>query len=327
MNPPAQTTCGLPLLRPARRRHLFRLVAGFLLCLCAALPLSAQIDEDLLRRSLAEPVEITDRLGNRFSGHPIAVDASSITLMTRASGGEIERTFTPAQIARLRLPGEDFLPEAIEALRTGQNTEAETLLSALFRQRRPFLPHLEPSERRLYRQLVDLQISQQKPGQAIATARFLHPYAESTRSREELDNAILWGHFKLGPFDEARLLASDWIDQAPRHHHSALGWFVLAELLLREGQPRQALWIAMRPVVFSGSIPMTYLDYAYATAVRCAVAIVEQPPAPGSVPPRPLPGNPEPPELSLARSLLAEMQERKLVWPADLPFPQALNAH
>lgn len=257
--------------------------------------------------ALRAPVKVRTLTGQLFEGVPTRSEHGAIVFKVFSGSGEIELPIKREDIADIAIPGSEYKRNVYELMEYGRYNEALTLLKPLYAQRVRFFPVLE-EEAEFFVTAVDANIAAGKPLDAVAIAKRLKPYITKPALIRKLDEAIIIGHYKdpLILYEESRALAQEWLAEARRYDDSALGWWIISQIDFEEKRYTDARRMAMKPIVFSGQLPVRYLQHCYAVAVAAAFAMEDE---------------------KHARLLLEEMTARGLTWPEieNLPnIPQTL---
>ena len=270
-----------------------------ILPLLAVTAVFSNIDPELyanIRAELEEPIKAD--IGNLqpIEGHITKVSENQIEIKSSEGIGEITFVFEKKQIEGFKLPGESYKSLALEWLYSGRSKEAHDLMQLLFEQRKSILPMLPPSESNFFVYYVRLILNSPRPARAIAIADLIRPQIKNPDALRDLDDSILESYYKIALYDEARALAETWIQSSPPHGESALGYYVLATDSLRNENHVHALDLALQPIVFSSSIPVSKLAHCYAAAIGATLKLRDK---------------------NHAIILYQEMQERRLDWPEE----------
>lgn len=252
------------------------------------------------RQQLRQPVSLHRRDRQVFEGFPVSRDGTTLTLRMLQEAGEILITFPYDEIIRLRFPGNEVIERAVAKEKEGKLDEALGLLEPLLAQRTQLLDLMAVEDRLPFARLPDLALHLDDPGRAIAFIRDLRPYfAKEEGILIEFNGHELLGFHRLGLAEEAAARLDDWFAAKGRFANSALGDYVAASLAMDEGRIELALRRALRPIVFSGQLPVEYLDACYSMAVVCA-QLMDNP--------------------AHRDQLLEEMRERGLSWRSSRAF-------
>ena len=243
---------------------------------------------------LSGPVTVYHQSGREFKGALGAVSEKEISVRAQVDAGEVIYTFSRDDVRALTFPGEIFWSTAAEMQTDNKPYEAIRLMRALFDQRSRYLGWMRGEDVMRFTRLIDAYMRADQPIEAIAVAGRLAPVVQIPRVKRQLEEAVLLGHFRLGLKADARDLAGKWLEETPRFPESATGWWVLAKLQFDSQQYDDSLWTALRPIVFSGQLPVPYLEHCYATAIASAIEIED---------------------LREADFLREEMSRRGLEWP------------
>ncbi len=253
-------------------------------------------DEKGIATLLSGPVSVTTKAGASLQGSLSRTEDGLLQLQIKSEDGEAIFTYQPEEIRAIFFPGGILVNRAGELIREDNLTEALPLLEAIYEQRSNFLPFVAESDLLLFTALPSAYLDAGKPANAIAVSRNLLPHLQNFRQRERLDEAVILGHFSLGLREETKNLAASWIGKRDLYSDSALGWWIQAHLDFGKGNYREALWTSLHPIVFSGQIPMKYLDSCYALAIAASHELKNE---------------------VKAHLLYTEMQTRGLDWPED----------
>jgi hypothetical protein len=243
---------------------------------------------------LSGPVTVIHQSGREFKGTLGTVSEKEISIRAQVDAGEVIYTFYRDDVRALSFPGEIFWSTAAEMQADNKPYEAIRLMRALFDQRSRYLGWIRGEDVMRFTRLIDAYMRTDQPIEAIAVAGRLAPFVQIPRVKRQLEEAVLLGHFRLGLKADARDLAGKWLEETPQFPDSATGWWVLAQLQFDSQQYDDSLWTALRPIVFSGQLPVPYLEHCYATAIASAIEIED---------------------LREANFLREEMSRRGLEWP------------
>jgi hypothetical protein len=230
----------------------------------------AQSPAELDRQLAAEPASVTTPAGRTFRGLLDGWRDGRLYLRAARDGGEVGYSFTPAEIARLELPGAELQDRALDQWERGEAAAALPWLDALTRQRLRYLPVLDESQRRPLIACVTAQLRAGVPLLALGYAEQVLPVAQGAGERAALLDARLLATMSLGLKAEVGRLAQAWCMEAGTPGRSALGWSVLSRLAFEEGDADRALWLALQPIVLAGQPPAEHLDRCYTLAVCAA---------------------------------------------------------
>lgn len=250
-----------------------------------------------VRAELNKPITVGTRNGRRYVGNGKVLESGDLQVEARAGAGAVAYTFSPDDVVGIAFPGNDYLLLALEYSKSGRHAAAIPLFEAILAQREPFLGILSQNYTAPFISLIQSYLAEDEYYKAIGASRRLMPHIGDEYTRRALREAILLGHFEVGLFEDAKVQADEWIDTAGKSANSAVGWWVLGSISLREEDYEGALWTALQPIVFSSQLPMAYLDRAYALAIAASL------------------------ELDLedkAQTLHREMMSRNLTWPQGL---------
>ncbi|WOO42350.1 hypothetical protein [Rubellicoccus peritrichatus] len=243
---------------------------------------------------LSEPVNLVLKNGRSLRGQAMDIENNSLVFEGASGAGEVEYTFSHEEISRLDFPGNELAVKANSYLNNGDPDSALPILDALYRQRVRFFRFMPPNEVAFFQKLSDTAYRTGDYYLAVGVARNVRPYVENPIIKRQLDDRELLAHYHLPLLEKTQSLADSWIAEWEPYSASALGWYVLGQLAFDREEFDNALWLSLKPVVFSSQFPMEYLDHCYALAIVAAVKIEDY---------------------TEAQRLLDEMQRRRMSWP------------
>lgn len=245
------------------------------------------------QQEIRQPLILTLRGGREFEGTLSGFDGELVSVRSVEEGGEVVLSFPSDEITEIYFPGERILTESMESVEAGDLEQALPYLEALLVSRYPLFPIITEEQRAPFVKIPQAALAIQRPAAAIAYVEALRPFIEDPGSMEELRDAELLGRYMLDLNDTAKVKALEWIDDQNRFPESALGFFVLAAIAFEEDAYEDSLYTALRPVVFSGQIPVPYLSHCYSLAIASTHLLGHD---------------------SHRDKLIAEMEERGLSW-------------
>ncbi|MGF1529768.1 MAG: hypothetical protein ACFCU4_00215 [Puniceicoccaceae bacterium] len=217
---------------------------------------------------LRGPISLLLTNGQVIRGEFLSATDNAITIRQRTQEGEIDFAFQRGRIARITLPGDEVLRDALAFAEEGLHEEALVRLDALFRQRIRFFPLLPQKDLVQFIQapLSALEVGQ--PSRSIALARELQPYLSDDPSAvATLRDCELLGLYQLRILSEAYPMALEWIENEEPYSTSALGYMVLSGIEYLRGDYEKALWISLIPCIYSSGSRVDYLEGCYSIAV------------------------------------------------------------
>lgn len=244
--------------------------------------------------ALEEPVNLILKNGRSLRGNANRIEDGNLIFEGASGAGQVEYTFTTNEILRIDFPGNELAVEANKLLTTGSLEAAMPILNALYRQRVRFFEFMPPNEVAYFQKLADTAYATGDYYLAVGVARNVRPHIEDPTIKRQLDDKELLAHYHLPLLEKTQSLADSWVTNWQPYDASALGWYVLGQLAFDRGEFDNALWLSLKPVVFSSQFTMEYLDHCYALAIVAAVEIEDY---------------------AEAQRLLDEMVSRKLEWP------------
>lgn len=252
-------------------RSLQILALAALATLAAAPRLAAQQDDpgppEAELRALREPVTLFHRNGQQFRGDVSGSDETTIQLRAIQGAGEILMTFPKEEIRDIHFPGDRMLLRGQTLFHEGKEAAALPYLEPVFIQRRPLFDMLEPEERLPFSFLPEAALAAGEPAKAVALVQELAPFYEDEETLDRLADTELVAYYQLGLTEEAEKRALAWVGEADRFSESALGFFIAGSIALEREEAEEALWLALEPIVFSGQLPVAYLDHCYSLAI------------------------------------------------------------
>ncbi len=222
-----------------------------------------EAEQDELRKALT----LSARGGNEFSGTLVGFDGEKLSLRTIQAGGEIVLSFPTEDISEIYFPGGGILASTRDLVEAGNLPEALPYLEALLVSRYPVFPLLGEEERSFFANVPMAALAIDRPAAAIAYVEALAPFINEEEGREKLQSAELLGRYMLRLEEKAEVQAAEWIDGQERFPESALGFFIRAAIQFENAEYEESLRTALRPIVFSGQIPVPYLAHCYSLAV------------------------------------------------------------
>jgi len=272
------------------------------LCILTVRAAAEDITRDTLHEDLQGPITLTNTAQVVFRGYVLELQKDALVLQEYAGSGSVEYTIPVADIQSIEFPGSMYIDRALECLDDEDYSQALNIMDALFQQRRRFLRWQTADALHFFKTHAEVHLHNGSLNSALQIAQRLHQHVEDAVTQMALDDIILLAYHRLWMTERADALSLQWIAERPAYSHSALGWYVQAELQLNAENYPQALDYALEPIVFSSQFPMLYLEYCYAVAILAAVELQEE---------------------AHARVLWTEMRERGLDWPPqfDRPVP------
>lgn len=249
---------------------------------------------DPLSHSFEHPVKVINKSGHTIYGFIESASDTRIVLKNEVDAGEVTYTLFKEDIAKISLPGGKIEFRAFELINEDRLSEAIPLLYLLYDYRSSFLGLLSKKDVLIFTHLVNAYLQSKDYVNCLAIAQRIDPFVEDPLAKKIIKDALLLCQFHLGNYAETELLALLWIDCAQLFHSSALGWWLLAMIEFSKYQYESALWTSMKPIVFSGQIPMEFLGESYAVAIAACIELNKE---------------------KEAATLLDEMQNRGLSWP------------
>jgi tetratricopeptide (TPR) repeat protein len=228
------------------------------------------------RALLQEPWTIRLDDGQEIRGRLAGADAETLRFRRILEGGEVLVGIHREEIESLRLPGQQVVRRAGEAVRAGDWPAARARLAALYEQRRVALDLLPDWQADLLSFLPRAQLATGATAAAVSVAGELLADATTPATVARLREIRLLGHYRLQLHEEARALAHAERAKGPRYRDSALPDLVLALLAFREGRLEDALGHCLRPIVFSGPHAPRYLPACYALAMVATAELGER---------------------------------------------------
>ncbi len=245
---------------------------------------------------LNEPSSLYQKNGRGMTGQAVGVVDDRLVFKGNAAGGSVEYSFSKDEVERLDFPGNELIIQANSLLDQGRYKEAVAIMEALYQQRARFFAFMPESDVIWFQKLADGAYAAGDYFLAVGVARNVRPYVTDARIRRELYDRELLAHYHLPLLDKTQALADEWVENWEPYGESALGWYVLGQLAYDRDEPDEALWLCLRPIVFSSQFHTDFLGHAYALAIGAAVEVED---------------------FSQAEQLLQEMKERNLAWPEE----------
>ncbi len=255
---------------------------------------TATNEVDSLSRSFEHPVKVINKSGHTIYGLIESASDTQIVLKNDVDAGEVTYTLFKDDIAEISLPGRDIEVRAYELINDDRQGEAVPLLTLLYHNRSAFLGLLSNKDVLIFTHLVNAYLQSNEYTKCLAIAQRLDPLVKDPQVKKFIKDALILCHFHLGNYAETELLALSWVDHAQPFYSSALGWWLLAMIEFSKDQYESALWTSMKPIVFSGQIPMEFLSESYAVAIAACIELNYE---------------------KEAATLLEEMHNRGLNWP------------
>lgn len=248
------------------------------------------IDYEVLRG----PANLILKNGQAISGKPVSAHHGELMMQSTSGEGQIEYTFSIDEIERLDFPGNTLVVKANSLIDAGELDAAMPILNALYRQRAAYFAYMSPHAVAYFQKFADTAYATGDYFMAVGVARNVRPFVEDATIRRELADRELLAHYHLPLIEKTQMLAEAWTSEWEPYGASALGWYVMGQLAYDREEVENALWLCLKPIVFSSQFPMDYLNHCYALAVIAAVELEDFPEA---------------------QRLLAEMKERGFAWP------------
>ena len=215
-----------------------------------------------------EPATVTLETGRQYTGILAGLTDGRLAVIVPDGAGEAEFLLPIDRITKVDLSDEDLVRNAMLLYQENNYDQAVPLLETIYRYRLPYLSILGPDQETPLVALVKAYWATGAQLDAVITARRLGREILDPVHREKLASIKLTGYLELDLIERAVSDGRVWCARQERHPDSALGWYVLAEVALREERLEDALWIALQPIAFSSASPMPYLEEAYAAALR-----------------------------------------------------------
>ncbi len=254
---------------------------------------------------LRKPLSLSLQGGRHFEGTLARVEDEQVYLRLVEQGGEVVLSFSFEDVERIDFPGHPIVEATLERIREGDLTEALPYLESIIGARYTLFPLIPPEKLSFFRALPLAALAVDNPAQAIAYSKAIRPYLTLPDDQDELRDIELLAYYRLELREEAEQRALDWIAEYERFSPSALGFYVLAALQFEAANYEEALYTALRPIVFSGAWEKSYLAPCYSIAIICS-HLLDDP---------------------IERDqLLAEMHERKIPWKPLFLFRSARSA-
>lgn len=258
-----------------------------------------QVDFNKIEADLAGTYSILLKNGSRQSGRILSFDENSLRLEIELGVGSAEMNLTAEQIVRVAFPGDEYLPLLREWADDPQRIEDSLrLYRAFYKQRGPFIQYMDRAELDLFIDYAHFALKHNDALMAVSIINVLKPYLQDEVLIRRLEDTKLLALFRGGMVDEAEIQVRQWIDSVDPASSSALGWSILAEIFYNKEAYEDAFWTALYPVAFSGTLATEHLDTCYALAVAAAQKTRQH---------------------AVAQRLHAEMLERNLNWPGQIP--------
>ncbi len=220
---------------------------------------------------LSGPIVVTTKTGREFSGVLHSVSEDRLGLGLRIDRGGVEYVFHRDEVTQLRLPGSGLKPHALDLIHSNKLEEGLSLIDLLFVQREPFFSWLPESEVGWFAENLEHYLQAGRAHDMLLRAKRLKRESPGNlRWNEMLEDSILLGYYLTGAYSEAQSTAIEWSLRFPRTGRTALGWWVLGQLSELDEDWENAFYYYLRPIVFSGSVEIPYLNFCYAGAIHSA---------------------------------------------------------
>lgn len=241
--------------------------------------------------------------GTAWPGHAAEIVDGNVVVYLRENGGMSARRAPLAGVQEVRFAPVAGQAEGVEALERGDASQAVKLLRGAVALRLPLAARLASDDGGVCSAFAEALLRSGEAGEAAAVAGRLVRFG---RADERASGVLVEALLRIGHPDALRV-ARAWCEQRDPADGAALGWWVVAELELRAGNPREAVWVALQPVVFARGARAARdardLALCHAVAVEAC---------------RRLGWADE------ARGIRTQLDERRLGWPADA-YPEALG--
>jgi len=268
-----------------------------LLITLAPVPASALIT-DAMRKELYKPVQVVLSSGRTIKGICSNFKQDGFTMTRYIDGGELEFNIKTSEIESITFPGKEIEQFLLQLIKNKQPAEALELYKILFVQRSAYFRYLPERDVHFFLPYVKIALDQSNPSLTIAIAQNIVPFIKAPQATEFLRDSILVAYYKLGLPEKTIELSKAWLQNAQRYHSSAVGWWIFAESKYKQDDFIGARWVSLYPIVFSSQVPMTDLNRCYVIAIASATALEDH---------------------GQAATLRAEMKQRKIPWPEDMP--------
>lgn len=261
------------------------------LSLCIALCLSCSPSAQAIDR-----IELNN--GEVYQGRLNGMTAGYVILSQTSGAGAIERRYAPGQVKKLHFSDTDIEAEAHKLRKAKQFEQASGLYEGLIWQRLPYLGILGEDDEQLFVDLIHCYLATGRTLEASERIRLWKPRLKSPSIAERLEESAMLAAWRSGNQAEAVLLAQRWIDEGKPATTTCLAWRVIAQTHWQNGETKKTLWASLQPIVFSPMTPPRQLEYCYALAILAAHRLDDT---------------------FHADQLAAEMKDRDLAWPIELP--------
>ena len=220
--------------------------------------------------ALRGPLTLRLSGGRVFEGTLSDIRDERIFLRMVQEGGEVVLSFPTSEIERIRFPGNELIQPTIDKIEEGNLTDALPYLESIIGARYALFPVTPPEELSLYRALPLAALAVNNPAQAIAYVRAIEPFLTLPEDQRELRDVELLSYYQLQLREEAEERARDWIAAEDSFGDSALGYFILSALEFERANYEEALYTALRPIVYSNALRKSYLAPCYSIAIASA---------------------------------------------------------
>lgn len=244
--------------------------------------------------SLADTIELVN--GSLLKGELVGRSEGYVAIARIEGRSAIERRVQVEEIVSLDFSDAFSMQEAINAARSGSPSRALSLLEPLVKRRSAYIDLIGPSDQSLFALALEAYAQSGRENDCLEQAKLWLPKITHSDTREEIELLQIEAAWQIDRREEAAFYANRWIESGKSAQNNALAWRILAANALDAGDPEQALWIALNPIVFSRPKRPHYLDRSYEIAIVAARQLGHK---------------------DYAKNLLSEMRSRELPWPID----------
>lgn len=230
-------------------------------------------------REMQLPAQVWLETGKCFVGRVSRLTGSHLYLMVQDGVGSAELGFPVAQVQRLIPPGEKVWQQIHQLGLHARQEEAQLrLYRLLYREWMPYLSLLDDDFLEILLPLMPLELECGNIYRAVGMATRMLRLAEERPGLRpfvrQLEDVVLHGTHSLGLEKQAAALAEESIRLRNRRE-TTLACLVLAEIAYTGQQYEQALWMALRPLLYP--LPASeYVEACYMVAIAASIRLKEE---------------------------------------------------
>ncbi|MEO0796980.1 MAG: hypothetical protein AAFX93_17620 [Verrucomicrobiota bacterium] len=242
----------------------------WLLLACVGVDLCADGGERVLPGG-----EQTLILKNRspLTGRVNGINNGQLVFVVEQGGGTLEYQVDLDDIERLQFPGDELLSEIAWGPGAKSRDDLQSLLSALYAQRSPYLRLLSDRELAAFVEYARLLDEDGDPLMALQIAKSILPQVSDSALQDRVYELLLRWSYERERFDDCYAFAVGWAEARQGQNVPSDAYYFLAQLSFERRRFDTALWNALEPIVLSKSHER--LDACYAYAIASCVELTE----------------------------------------------------